>query len=543
MTRSRARTAVVIGAGLGAIGLALPAGAGPAAPSPGAAGIGDPYYPIYGNGGYEVDHYDIHVAYDPDSLELTGHTVVEATATQDLSRFDLDLLLDVSRVWVDGEPAQYRQRGVQELVVTPPQSIAAGESFRVAVDYSGVPSEIVGPGSIQTWVTTSDGAVAVGEPEIAAWWYPSNDHPRDPAMFDIAVTVPKGVEAISNGTHTGTEPAGAGRRTWTWAPAEPMATYLAFMAIGQYAIEEGTDGGGRPYLYAFSKQLTGTVATAARRSLRQTARLTRFLEARFGPYPFDQVGGVVPGGSFGYALENQTRPTYSPAFFGGTNPYVVVHEMAHQWYGDAVTVHNWPAQLGEEHEGRLQRPDRPQDRVPVDLAETRLAEPEHHLQDHLESDRAHGVFDDERSIARPARRLLAGDPGDDRAVVLQPLAVELGPVEPPHPAVFFAAEKDEVVRAQHRRQELGPQRAVGVRVGREDLPDPRRISGDDDRAQKCRPQKGVAVPSGRVQESPERVAQVASRGEEGVSRSRGQHGPMIGIAARPGERRRHLLTA
>ena len=341
MTRSRARTAVVIGAALGAIGLAIPAGAGPAAPSPGAAGIGDPYYPVYGNGGYEVDHYDIHVGYDPDSLELTGHTVVEATATQDLSRFDLDLLLDVSQVRVDGEPARYRQRGAQELVITPPQAIAAGESFRVAVDYSGVPSEIVGPGSIQTWVTTSDGAVAVGEPEIAAWWYPSNDHPRDPALFDIAITVPKGLEAISNGTHTGTEPAGAGRRTWTWAPAEPMATYLAFMAIGRYAIEEGSDGGGRPYLYAFSKQLNGTVATAARRSLRQTARLTRFLETSFGPYPFDQVGGVVPGGSFGYALENQTRPTYSTAFFGDTNPYVVVHEMAHQWYGDAVTVHNW----------------------------------------------------------------------------------------------------------------------------------------------------------------------------------------------------------
>ncbi len=340
--RTAATTAAVVAVVCGlAVALPADAGPGPAADfTPGGAGIGDPYYPVYGNGGYLVDHYDVDVAYDPDSLVLTGHTVVEATATQDLSRFNLDLLLEVSRVRVDGERARFRQRGAQELVVTPSQGVADGQSFEVAVDYSGVPSDAVGPGSVQTWVTTPDGAVAVGEPEVAAWWFPSNDHPRDRALFDIAITVPTGVEAISNGTHTGTEPAGGGRRTWHWSPAEPMATYLAFMAVGQYAIEEGSDSGGRPYLYAFSTRLDSGVADRARRSLRQTAGITRFLETKFGPYPFDQVGGVVPG-DFGYALENQTRPLYSSSFFGGVNPIVVAHEMAHQWYGDAVTVRNW----------------------------------------------------------------------------------------------------------------------------------------------------------------------------------------------------------
>ena len=75
---------------------------------------------------------------------------------------------------------------------------------------------------------------------------------------------------------------------------------------------------------------------------RQT-EIIALLEANFGPYPFSAAGGIVDEVEVGFALENQTRPTYSPFFFGGPegNDFVVVHEYAHQWYGDSVAVDTW----------------------------------------------------------------------------------------------------------------------------------------------------------------------------------------------------------
>ena len=333
-------TALLSAAALVAVPSAT-AGARDAGYGPGAAGIGDPYYPEFGNGGYDVAHYDIRDAYNPDTGRLTGSTRLQATATKNLSRFNLDLVLHARSVRVDGEAARFRQREPQELVVTPPEGIDRGSTFEVVVRYRGKPEEIEGPGLVNTWVRTRDGAVAIGEPQIAAWWFASNDHPRDKATFDITVTAPNGTQAISNGTLVSSD-RGAATTDWHWASEAPMATYLAFMAIGRYDIEQGTDSGGRPYLYAFSKLLKPAVAERARASVDRTAAITRFQETQFGPYPFDVVGGVVPGGQFFYALENQTRPVHSRVFFlDGQNPYVIAHEQAHQWYGDAIAVRSW----------------------------------------------------------------------------------------------------------------------------------------------------------------------------------------------------------
>ena len=63
---------------------------------------------------------------------------------------------------------------------------------------------------------------------------------------------------------------------------------------------------------------------------------------QWGPYPFDAIGGVAPAADFGFALESRTRPA-TPAASGAAAPniYVVVHELAHQWFGDSVAVRNW----------------------------------------------------------------------------------------------------------------------------------------------------------------------------------------------------------
>jgi aminopeptidase N len=324
----------------GAAALVLPLGiAHAAAPdgTHGSRGIGDPYYPTYGNGGYDVDHYGIHVSYVPRTDRLRGTTRIRAHATKDLSRFNLDFVLPVKSVRVDDRRASFKQ-GEHELVVTPRRTVRAGEPMRVVVTYSGVPSTITSEG-VKPWIRTGDGVAAVGEPEGAAWWYPANDHPRDKATYDVRVTVAKRLEALGNGVLV-SHRAGPAKRTWHWRESKPMAPYLAFFVVGQFDISRSR-ADGLPVITAVASN-GGSEGRYAAKDLRRTPQVLRFESRYFGAYPFDAMGGVAPAADFGFALENQTRPVYTRGFWSaGPNIYVVVHELAHQWYGDSVSVHNW----------------------------------------------------------------------------------------------------------------------------------------------------------------------------------------------------------
>ena len=308
---------------------------------PGAAGIGDPYYPLAGNGGYEVGHYTLDIGYHPHTDRLNGETSIEATATQALSRFNLDLVgLRISSITVNDAAATWTREHEHELVVTPAVEIANGAPFTVVVRYAGVPRTFSIPGtSLRTGVVrTDDGAVIWGEPEVAAAWFPSNDHPQDKATYDIAITAPTGLKSISNGRFLGTSAGGPGRTTWSWDVTSPMASYLAMAAIGRFHLRRTHTADDIPVLDALDPR----VVPAAARSLHVEERIVRFLRSNYGPYPFDALGGIVDHARMGAALENQTRPIYSESFFdGGPNTYVVVHELAHQWFGDSVTVDRW----------------------------------------------------------------------------------------------------------------------------------------------------------------------------------------------------------
>ncbi|AGS72951.1 metallopeptidase [Streptomyces collinus Tu 365] len=317
--------------------LAIPASA--ATPSPGAPGIGDPYYPYYGNGGYDVSHYDLRLRYQPRTDELEGTATIQARTTQDLSSFDLDFLLDVSEVRVNGAKAAFTHSQQHELVVTPKTPLAEGTTATVVVRYRGVPSTKSAYG-FTAWHRTPDGAVAADEPESAWWWFPSNDHPSDKATYDVSVAVPDGTQAISNGTLQSTV-SKLGWTRYSWRQNKPQATYLATLALGRFDITTGTSEGGVPVINAYSKDL-GDNDGAARASVERTGEIVDWLSGYFGPYPFSSAGGYVPNTTTGYALETQTRVYYSPKqFANGSNTSVVVHELAHQWYGDDVSLKRW----------------------------------------------------------------------------------------------------------------------------------------------------------------------------------------------------------
>ena len=307
--------------------------------APGAPGAGDPYFPSYGNGGYDVGNYALKVRYDPATDRLSGTATLRATATANLSAFNLDLAgLTVRSVSVDGVKARHARRG-DELVVTPATGLTSGNGFVAEIRYDGEPAaldnEATGEGG---WLHTSDGAIALGQPESASTWFPVNDHPSDKASYDVEITVPKGLTAVGNGVPKGRTIRGDWV-TWSWSESAPMASYLAMVVIGKFRVTTG-EHKGRP---VFSAVTTKVADGAPDRSIARTVEVADYLESIFGPYPFGAYGGVVVADDrVRYALETQSRPVYSAGFFRqGDNTGVVAHELAHQWYGDSVSLTRW----------------------------------------------------------------------------------------------------------------------------------------------------------------------------------------------------------
>ncbi len=316
-----------------ALALAGAADAGAAAYARGSSGLGDSYLPKAGNGGYDVAHYDISLRYVPNRRRIAATTKITATATQGLSGFDLDFRgPKVKRLLVDGRRASFHRRG-QELVVTPPTPIDPGSDFEVAVTYAGK----VGPlrdqdGSLEGWIPTGDGAFVADEPTGAPTWFPCNDYPTDKATFAFRLTVPKGKKALGNGILTARIHRKR-RTTFVWREDSPMATYLATATNGKFKLRRSTVDG-RPSFVALDRR----EAAASKLTLLQLPSILEIFSRTFGGYPFAATGAIVDHAPrVGYALETQNQPLFS----GAPIDIILAHEVAHQWFGDAVTPARW----------------------------------------------------------------------------------------------------------------------------------------------------------------------------------------------------------
>ncbi|MFJ9566779.1 M1 family metallopeptidase [Streptomyces fuscichromogenes] len=307
------------------------------APTPGADGIGDPYFPQLGNGGFDARHYDLDVAYAPDTGRLDGRTTLTARATQNLSAFDLDLQkLEVTRVEVNGRRAEFTRTG-DEITVTPRDALRKGRDFTVAVTYGGIPAPLNGPivfGSDYGWMKTPDGVFVACEPNAASTWFPSSDHPSDKATYDIRIKAPEGLTAVSNGRLVSTHDKGGSTYTH-WRESKPMATYLATATIGKFDVRTGRTPGGTPIYVAIDPVLANSNSVDV---YAVTAAATDYWSQVFGPYPFEETGAIVDDmPEAGFSLEVQSKPAYSAV----RNETTIVHELAHQWFGDSVSVAQW----------------------------------------------------------------------------------------------------------------------------------------------------------------------------------------------------------
>lgn len=339
-TSSSKRLAHVVAAVLTASSALLaPTPAAGVAFTAGSPGLGDPYFPTLGNGGYDARHYRLRLGYVPTSHLLSGTMTMRARATQGLSRFDLDLSgMHVDRVRVDGVDASWSRTGA-ELRITPATGIANGATFTTAVTYHGSPKTITHSpivfGAPYGWIYTQDGAFVGDEPNAAHTWFPVNDYPTDKAGYTFVITVPRGTQVVANGElrHTSSS---SSHTTFVWDETEPMASYLASVDIGRWNFRTGRTPGGIPEVMAVDPAVAGDVRTA--QVFGRTARITDAWAKLFGRYPFTSTGAIVDHlRNAGFSLEVQTRPLYGFAPF----PELIAHELSHEWFGDTVSVRSW----------------------------------------------------------------------------------------------------------------------------------------------------------------------------------------------------------
>ena len=304
---------------------------------PGAEGIGDPYFPMLGNGGYDVDRYEIDLDVDMEAKTIESIVTIQAQTTEALSRFNLDFSpYQINSVEIDGRPANFEQIE-RELIIYPSRPLRKGMPFTTVVSYQGSPDDFAkvntAYGGKEGWVFYDDGAYVVGEPVGSSRWFPVNEHPQDKATYQFRISVPKPFEVAASGSlleviefdH---------RREYIWESQDPLASYLVGLGIGEYETEVAKTSSGVPVRNFYDKGISESLQNRFDRQ----PEMIDFFETVFGPYPFEAYGALVIDRHEYFALENQTLSIFVQPF---VNEEVISHELAHQWFGDSVTPELW----------------------------------------------------------------------------------------------------------------------------------------------------------------------------------------------------------
>lgn len=321
---------------------------GDPSPAPGATPTGDAddgysepvedrVYPDVGDPGVDALHYDLTLTWDPRTRTLDGFERLTFRSTTDADRFQLDLgePLTVGSVTIDGADTDFDHNG-KDLVVEHP--VEANAEYTVFLHYSGTPAPVLAPVqrrdfSHTGWTVVEDGGVwTMQEPFGAYSWYAVNDQPSDKALYDITLRVPPPMVGVANGELLSQRTVD-GLSVSRWRLDEPAASYLVTAALGDFEEIEDESPSGLPISYWVPRGREDLVT-----KLREAPAGMAWLEERLGPFPFDRLGFlVVPSFS---GMETQTMITLGDTRFA-TAPEVLVHEMAHHWYGDTVTPVDW----------------------------------------------------------------------------------------------------------------------------------------------------------------------------------------------------------
>ncbi|WP_139347891.1 M1 family metallopeptidase [Nocardia donostiensis] len=301
----------------------------------------DEYLPQNGNRGYRVSRYELELGYRVSSNRLTGRASITAVTTAEQPRFAFDIAqsMSVSKVLVNGaKPAKYtHQHG--KLVITARQRIPAGGALAVVVQYAGRPEPVRGQWGEVGWEELTEGSLVAGQPNGAASWFPCDDHPSSKASYRIAITTDTPYYALANGTLVAKRTK-ASQTTWVYEQPEPMASYLATIQIGPY---RRYDLVGADSSVPMRAVLPPRLRAAFDHDFGRQPQMMRVFSDLFGPYPFPSYTVVVTDDELEIPIEAQGMSIFGANHCDGRRgaERLVAHELAHQWFGNSLTIRQW----------------------------------------------------------------------------------------------------------------------------------------------------------------------------------------------------------
>jgi hypothetical protein len=303
----------------------------------------------------DVEHYTLAIKVAPQPVSRVDGTVrIQArVVAAGVGLLDIDLYdaLAVTSVVSGAGPALSFTHAGNQIHVTLDRVYATGELIDITVTYGGTPPQVSDPLVPFPFSFKTHGTPAVpiisslSEPTYAPTWWPCLDRPDDKAIVDMDLTVPNGLVGVSNGVLIGTVSNPDATKTFRWRSAYPISTYLVSVAISNYTTwtDFYTPVTGGPVM-PVQHWVYPELEAAARVDLNVTVPAIAWFAGLWGEYPFvsEKYGhALFP---FGGAMEHQTCTSYGSGLIRGDHHYdwIVAHELAHQWWGDAVGPAEWP---------------------------------------------------------------------------------------------------------------------------------------------------------------------------------------------------------
>ncbi|MFE3292133.1 M1 family metallopeptidase [Rhodococcus sp. NPDC059234] len=309
----------------------------------------DPYLPSAGNRGYRVSRYELDLTYKVASNRLAGKASITAASTEIRPRFAFDLSqsLAVSKVTVNGSRSVKYTHQNGKLTVTPAHKIPAGGAVSVTVQYAGTPKPIRGPWGEVGWEELTEGAIVASQPNGAASWFPCDDHPSAKASYQISITTDSPYYALANGVLVRKQTR-ASQTTWVYEQSEPMASYLATIQIGPYerrrmAPERHLVSAQAPLGVPMHAVLPQRLRTPFEHDFGRQPEMMETFVRLFGPYPFADYTVVVTDDELEIPIEAQGMSVFGANHCDGRrgSERLVAHELAHQWFGNSLTLGAW----------------------------------------------------------------------------------------------------------------------------------------------------------------------------------------------------------
>ncbi|MFF8784430.1 M1 family metallopeptidase [Streptomyces sp. NPDC015125] len=306
----------------------------------------DPYFPDHGDARYHVRHYALDLDYRPVSNRLSGSARLSVLAgPAPLAEIALDLAaFRIQRVRVDSRTARYTHRA-GKLRIRPAHALAPGTAFTVEVRYTGNPEPVRSPWGGLGWEELTDGALVASQPVGAPSWYPCNDRPADKASYRVSITAPSPYTAVAGGRLL-SRTTRSSSTTWVYEQPAPTSTYLMAVSLGTYTTEPLTGPAPAAGLqtpvpqtaYLPARLLPDFTVDFARQP-----RMMHFFQEAFGPYPFGEYTVVIADEVLDVPVEAQGMATFGANHLDGarTSERLIAHELAHQWFGNSVSVEDW----------------------------------------------------------------------------------------------------------------------------------------------------------------------------------------------------------